>query len=107
MLEQAEVSQPVQQQVLGDVDQRGAAPGGPLGCVPGLQAGGQVGHRPAPWSSRATWLGCSGRTVSTTPQNRSVRLTVARGPNPVSYTHLRAHETGRNLVCRLLLEKKK
>src|SRR5674476_1444026 len=28
-------------------------------------------------------------------------------PRPVSYTHLRAHETGRNLVCRLLLEKKK
>src|SRR5674476_1310117 len=28
------------------------------------------------------------------------------GPEPVSYTHLRAHETGRNLVCRLLLEKK-
>src|SRR5665213_92237 len=25
--------------------------------------------------------------------------------SPVSYTHLRAHETGRNLVCRLLLEK--
>ncbi len=24
-----------------------------------------------------------------------------------SYTHLRAHETGRKLVCRLLLEKKK
>src|SRR5665213_2413411 len=24
---------------------------------------------------------------------------------PLSYTHLRAHETGRNLVCRLLLEK--
>src|SRR5678810_1428391 len=29
------------------------------------------------------------------------------GRQPVSYTHLRAHETGRNLVCRLLLEKKK
>src|SRR5674476_1186059 len=29
------------------------------------------------------------------------------GAGPVSYTHLRAHETGRNLVCRLLLEKKK
>ena len=28
-------------------------------------------------------------------------------PKAVSYTHLRAHETGRNLVCRLLLEKKK
>src|SRR5665213_416474 len=26
------------------------------------------------------------------------------GPYPVSYTHLRAHETGRNLVCRLLLD---
>ena len=26
---------------------------------------------------------------------------------PVSYTHLRAHETGAYLVCRLLLEKKK
>ena len=25
----------------------------------------------------------------------------------VSYTHLRAHETGRKIVCRLLLEKKK
>ena len=31
---------------------------------------------------------------------------IAQDP-PVSYTHLRAHETGRNLVCRLLLEKKK
>ena len=28
------------------------------------------------------------------------------GP-PVSYTHLRAHETRHDLVCRLLLEKKK
>ena len=31
----------------------------------------------------------------------------ADGVLAVSYTHLRAHETGRNLVCRLLLEKKK
>ena len=28
-------------------------------------------------------------------------------PIPVSYTHLRAHETSLHLVCRLLLEKKK
>src|SRR5665647_2329805 len=28
-------------------------------------------------------------------------------PTPVSYTHLRAHETDSYLVCRLLLEKKK
>src|SRR5678815_5881884 len=27
--------------------------------------------------------------------------------HPVSYTHLRAHETPEHLVCRLLLEKKK
>ena len=27
--------------------------------------------------------------------------------HPVSYTHLRAHETVLDLVCRLLLEKKK
>ena len=32
-------------------------------------------------------------------------IEVARtGISTVSYTHLRAHETGRNLVCRLLLE---
>ena len=29
------------------------------------------------------------------------------GDAPVSYTHLRAHETVLDLVCRLLLEKKK
>ena len=29
------------------------------------------------------------------------------GMLPVSYTHLRAHETVLDLVCRLLLEKKK
>ena len=42
------------------------------------------------------------------PPHQSVEesLNVIRNV-PVSYTHLRAHETGRNLVCRLLLEKKK
>mgnify|MGYP003381565673 CR=1 FL=1 len=29
-----------------------------------------------------------------------------RGHGPVSYTHLRAHETVLDIVCRLLLEKK-
>ena len=32
---------------------------------------------------------------------------VARALGPVSYTHLRAHETVLDLVCRLLLEKTK
>src|SRR5665648_1111147 len=31
----------------------------------------------------------------------------AQGVSTVSYTHLRAHETRHELVCRLLLEKKK
>ena len=32
---------------------------------------------------------------------------IGRIAGPVSYTHLRAHETVLDLVCRLLLEKKK
>ena len=38
---------------------------------------------------------------------RYLARTLSNRLYPVSYTHLRAHETGRNLVCRLLLEKKK
>ena len=34
-------------------------------------------------------------------------LPTPNGVKAVSYTHLRAHETLRYLVCRLLLEKKK
>ena len=34
-------------------------------------------------------------------------LETPRNAEPVSYTHLRAHETRGNIVCRLLLEKKK
>src|SRR5450756_289273 len=34
-------------------------------------------------------------------------LAAGTSPTPVSYTHLRAHETRHDLVCRLLLEKKK
>ena len=39
--------------------------------------------------------------------NSDLRLnSINRIREPVSYTHLRAHETKANLVCRLLLEKK-
>src|SRR5450756_1467882 len=38
---------------------------------------------------------------------RPVYATVEARAAPVSYTHLRAHETRHDLVCRLLLEKKK
>src|SRR5674476_1637490 len=43
----------------------------------------------------------------TAPIAYTTRSLIPRYLRPVSYTHLRAHETGRNLVCRLLLEKKK
>ena len=42
-------------------------------------------------------------------ESASGAQTAARGQagsSPVSYTHLRAHETVLDLVCRLLLEKK-
>ena len=37
----------------------------------------------------------------------TVLVDVNEGMEAVSYTHLRAHETVLDLVCRLLLEKKK
>eukprot|EP00658_Telonema_sp_P-2_P063454 TRINITY_DN5218_c0_g1_i1.p1 TRINITY_DN5218_c0_g1~~TRINITY_DN5218_c0_g1_i1.p1 ORF type:complete len:122 (-),score=34.39 TRINITY_DN5218_c0_g1_i1:59-424(-) len=37
----------------------------------------------------------------------SASIAVRTLSKPVSYTHLRAHETPEHLVCRLLLEKKK
>ena len=37
----------------------------------------------------------------------AVEIPGERALDPVSYTHLRAHETVLDLVCRLLLEKKK
>ena len=48
-------------------------------------------------------------------QNAGIKVTSIKdvtplphnGCRPVSYTHLRAHETSLHLVCRLLLEKKK
>src|SRR5678816_574059 len=46
----------------------------------------------------------------TRKQTSEIRKTDATGKYrtvPVSYTHLRAHETPEHLVCRLLLEKKK
>ena len=48
-------------------------------------------------------------SVLTHKKHNSVDVRVIKnyGFFAVSYTHLRAHETGRNLVCRLLLEKKK
>ena len=37
---------------------------------------------------------------------KMLEVELAESSKPVSYTHLRAHETVLDLVCRLLLEKK-
>ena len=57
-------------------------------------------------------LDVKGKTGAVTRKAMTVKpgddlFLLSGGREPVSYTHLRAHETGRNLVCRLLLEKKK
>eukprot|EP00825_Cyclidium_porcatum_P020328 TRINITY_DN2306_c0_g1_i1.p1 TRINITY_DN2306_c0_g1~~TRINITY_DN2306_c0_g1_i1.p1 ORF type:complete len:305 (+),score=68.37 TRINITY_DN2306_c0_g1_i1:115-1029(+) len=41
------------------------------------------------------------------PSSKKLQVNNAKYEIPVSYTHLRAHETRHDLVCRLLLEKKK
>ena len=58
---------------------KGAAAGGPYGAVAG-----------------AVWAG-----------RKHIGKIIVAVIAPVSYTHLRAHETDSYLVCRLLLEKKK
>src|SRR5450759_2979050 len=41
------------------------------------------------------------------PDGGLIQVDVRDASDAVSYTHLRAHETRHDLVCRLLLEKKK
>src|SRR5678816_2009045 len=47
------------------------------------------------------------KPIYTETGRRDGYVSLAVSPEPVSYTHLRAHETPEHLVCRLLLEKKK
>src|SRR5665811_2472667 len=58
-----------------------------------------------PLSFQPKWVRSSTRSYPrfNLAMGRSLRF----GSRPVSYTHLRAHETVLDLVCRLLLEKKK
>mgnify|MGYP003381489301 CR=1 FL=1 len=55
-------------------------------------------------------VACGGGTTETTEQPAATEVAEEPAAEPteaVSYTHLRAHETVLDLVCRLLLEKKK
>ena len=47
------------------------------------------------------------RELDESLRQHPMRGAIGIGHTPVSYTHLRAHETDSYLVCRLLLEKKK
>ena len=52
--------------------------------------------------------GDAGRSMASAAAERdNARMLMKVGMDSVSYTHLRAHETVLDLVCRLLLEKKK
>eukprot|EP00658_Telonema_sp_P-2_P020000 TRINITY_DN17869_c0_g1_i2.p3 TRINITY_DN17869_c0_g1~~TRINITY_DN17869_c0_g1_i2.p3 ORF type:complete len:104 (+),score=29.36 TRINITY_DN17869_c0_g1_i2:168-479(+) len=51
-----------------------------------------------------TWRG---EHVKVAPDGVCTGQGLVFAAEPVSYTHLRAHETPEHLVCRLLLEKKK
>ena len=48
-----------------------------------------------------------GRGVALAAAEEGAKALLVDRAEPVSYTHLRAHETSQDLVCRLLLEKKK
>ena len=68
-----------------------------------------TGTRLSPIASTASSKGSSGSY--SIPRSKRCCLSqppeLPRGQSAVSYTHLRAHETVLDLVCRLLLEKKK
>src|SRR5664280_3164284 len=79
------------------------------GSVPGgggrsVSAGSQSTNGPTMWASGGqSGRGCS--SAGSVATSRSAGGPSSGSPRPVSYTHLRAHETVLDLVCRLLLEK--
>ena len=82
-------------------------PGGHAGDHP---CGSQASHQepdpePGPGHRHRVPRGLAGQPVIA--QGPGFHVHGARATDPVSYTHLRAHETPEHLVCRLLLEKKK
>src|SRR5450756_2857230 len=67
-----------------------------------------LGHRlVADWVAEEAGLPATARPQVPNRPVHLVRPGGRRPVHPVSYTHLRAHETRHDLVCRLLLEKKK
>src|SRR5678816_3589722 len=77
----------------------------------GLQTGGRYNPNSNSWQPTATDRAPDGRLYYAAVWTGEEMIVWGGGDqrsgNPVSYTHLRAHETPEHLVCRLLLEKKK
>src|SRR5665648_1202655 len=68
-----------------------------------------LGEVVLPFTFNSTYSPChplraTGNITSETPLSTPSRFILAPCIAPVSYTHLRAHETRHDLVCRLLLE---
>src|SRR5665811_490204 len=85
---------------------------GSSGCGSGLWLSTKAPCTPGPGTTEGSWFEpcCRSRTGNDHPgADRRRRGTGSPWVHhdPVSYTHLRAHETVLDLVCRLLLEKKK
>src|SRR5450756_2793627 len=64
-----------------------------------------AGRAAADWVVADATIGLDGVGSAFSLRGPGVEV-AAHSPLPVSYTHLRAHETRHDLVCRLLLEKK-
>src|SRR5450756_2689939 len=64
-------------------------------------------HRAVTSRGKRNIRGVKKRTSNYGARKRGDPINQPCSPKPVSYTHLRAHETRHDLVCRLLLEKKK
>src|SRR5450756_1227961 len=65
------------------------------------------GARPGRMNGCRALTACQVRRADARSSERWPAREPGAGSAPVSYTHLRAHETRHDLVCRLLLEKKK
>src|SRR5680860_1018909 len=91
------------------------APAGRPTSPPGSSSTSSGAKAVAPTADRllvhAASLGCTRHRSLSASSCRNPVLSFCApgitGVSPVSYTHLRAHETDSYLVCRLLLEKKK
>src|SRR5450756_1459073 len=78
-----------------------------IGAKSGLTLRVAPGSRTLPYSVADLFTESTITRQEIPSQCRMSGIAIGNPPLAVSYTHLRAHETRHDLVCRLLLEKKK